>query len=433
MNKMKKNVIASVAKQSFAALSIASLVFLTACGDDSSSGPSSTDDETELSSSSNDDEGSSSSKKKDKSSSSVKESSSSSKKDKSSSSVEESSSSSEISVSLTGVVFGSDYSTGELRWIDKDGKISESSLSFHQDSKVVTNGADLYVLERKGADNITKIDPEKLESKGKKAVVWQVSLDDEANPVDMAFDGDQAWVALQNADSLVKISTEDGKVKKSIKIGKFAYEGEHSPYVADIELDDGSLYVLMQRYTQDENYVVTYPKGLLAIYDASTGDLKDTIQLKSKNPSNVAVIGGNVYVATHGEYNAAYGTDADSQRGIEKVNVSKKKSELLISGEKLGGGVASMVVEDEIAYVAINLGYDENYAAVQSLKKVNLSSKKVEDIDGFTDMSGSMAIDDGLLYVGDRSVPAVVTWNGKKKNTIKQPKGALPPYNIALF
>ena len=433
MNKMKKNVIASVAKQSFAALSIASLVFLTACGDDSSSGPSSTDEETELSSSSNDDEGSSSSKKKDKSSSSVKESSSSSKKDKSSSSVEESSSSSEISVSLTGVVFGSDYTTGELRWIDRDGEISKKSLSFHQDTKVVTNGADLYVLERKGADNITKIDPDKLESEGKKAVVWQVSLDDDANPTDMAFDGDQAWVALQNADSLVKISTKDGKVKKSIKTGKFAYEGENSPYVADIELDDGSLYVLFQRYTMDENWVTTYPKGLLAIYDASSGDLKDTIQLKTKNPSTIAIVDGEVYVATHGEYNAASGTDADNKRGIEKVNVSKKKSELLISGEKLGGGIVSMVVDDDIVYVNIDLGMDANYAAIQELKKVNLSSKKVEDIDGFTDMSGSMAIDDGLLYVGDRGASAVVTWNGKKKNTIKQPKGALPPYNIALF
>lgn len=381
MNKMKKNVIASVAKQSFAALSIASLVFMTACGDDSSS----------------------------------------------------SSAPEEVEVSVAGVVFGSDYKTGELRWIDKDGEISKKSLSFHQDSKVVTNGADLYVLERKGADNITKIDPDKLESEGKKAVVWQVSLDDDANPTDMAFDGDQAWVALQNADSLVKISTKDGKVKKSIKTGKFAYEGETSPYVADIELDDGSLYVLFQRYTMDENWVTTYPKGLLAIYDASSGDLKDTIQLKTKNPSTIAIVDGEVYVATHGEYNAASGTDADSKRGIEKVNVSKKKSEVMISGEKLGGGVASMVVEDEIAYVAINLGYDENYAAVQSLKKVNLSSKKVEDIDGFTDMSGSMAIDDGLLYVGDRGASAVVTWNGKKKNTIKQPKGALPPYNIALF
>ena len=381
MNKMKKNVIASVAKRSFAALSIASLVFMTACGDDSSS----------------------------------------------------SSAPEEVEVSVAGVVFGSDYMTGELRWIDKDGEISKKSLSFHQDSKVVTNGADLYVLERKGADNITKIDPDKLESEGKKAVVWQVSLDDDANPTDMAFDGDQAWVALQNADSLVKISTKDGKVKKSIKTGKFAYEGESSPYVADIELDDGNLYVLMQRYTQDENYVVTYPKGLLAIYDASNGSLKDTIQLKTKNPSTIAIVDGEVYVATHGEYNSANATDADNKRGIEKVNVSKKKSELLISGEKLGGGIVSMVVDDDIVYVNIDLGMDANYAAIQELKKVTLSSKKVEDIDGFTDMSGSMAISEGKLYVGDRGASAVVTWNGKKKNTIKQPKGALPPYNIALF
>lgn len=338
-----------------------------------------------------------------------------------------------VEVSIAGVVFGSDYKTGELRWIDKDGEISEKTLSFYQDSRVKSNEADLYVLEGMGADNITKIDPDKLESDGKKAVVWQVSLDDGVNPVDMAFDGDFAWVALQNADSLVKISTEDGEIKKSIKTKKFAYEGETSPFVTDIELDDGNLYVLMQRYTQDENYVVTYPKGLLAIYDASKGDLVDTIQLKSKNPSSIAVVDGQVFVATHGEYNDAFGTDADDKRGIEKVNVSKKKSELLVSGEKLGGGVISMVVEDDIAYVSINKGYDENYAAIQALKKVNLSSKKVEDIDGFTDLSGSMAISDGKLYVGDRTASKVHVWNGEKKKSIKQPKGALAPYSIALF
>ena len=338
-----------------------------------------------------------------------------------------------VEVSIAGVVFGSDYKTGELRWIDKDGEISEKTLSFYQDSRVKSNEADLYVLEGMGADNITKIDPDKLESDGKKAVVWQVSLDDGVNPVDMAFDGDFAWVALQNADSLVKISTKDGEIKKSIKTKKFAHEGETSPFVTDIELDDGNLYVLMQRYTQDENYVVTYPKGLLAIYDASKGDLVDTIQLKSKNPSSIAVVDGQVFVATHGEYNDAFGTDADDKRGIEKVNVSKKKSELLVSGEKLGGGVVSMVVDDDIAYVSINKGYDENYAAIQALKKVNLSSKKVEDIDGFTDLSGSMAISDGKLYVGDRTASKVLVWNGEKKKSIKQPKGALAPYSIALF
>jgi outer membrane cobalamin receptor len=112
---------------------------------------------------------------------------------------------------------------------------------------------------------------------------------------------------LQAADSLVKISTEDGKVVKSIKTGKFAYKGEPSPYVADIEVDDGNLYVLIQRYTMDaETWVTTYPKGLLAVYDASTGDLKDTIQLKTKNPKALAVVDGEVYVAAENAFNRHY-------------------------------------------------------------------------------------------------------------------------------
>ena len=204
--------------------------------------------------------------------------------------------------------------------------------------------------------------------------------------------------------------------------------------MADIEIDDDNLYVLIQRYTMDaETWVTTYPKGLLAVYDASTGDLKDTIQLKTRNPKALAVVDGEVYVATHGEYNAASGTDADDKRGIEKVNVSKKKSELYISGKELGGGVASITVEDGIVYAAINLGYDASWNALMEVKKVDLSSKKVEKIKDISDASGSMVAKDGKLYVGDRTASKVVVWDGKKKSSLKQPKDALPPYSIALF
>ncbi len=169
MNK-KHNVIASMAKQSLACIAVASLAFgLSACGDDSSSssasGPLVGDAE------------------------------------------------------LAGVIFdGGDYQVpeGELRWIDVEGNISEKSLSFYQDSRVATNGNDVFVMEGLGTDNISLVKPEFIEEGAKKAVAWQVKFEN-SNPVDMAFDGEEAWVALQNADSLVKISTKDGKVVKSIK------------------------------------------------------------------------------------------------------------------------------------------------------------------------------------------------------------------------
>lgn len=450
MKQMKNKLIAGAA--------LASLAFgLVACGDDSSSTVLVVGgDDTELSSSSNDDassssvkaessssvakDASSSSAAKDESSSSVAkdESSSSAAKDESSSSVAEESSSSAEDVSsssaedvVTAAVFGSDYTTGELRWVINGNKLSEKSVAFFQDSKVIANGSDLYVLERMKADNITKLNSKELEEKGAEAVVWQISLDDNANPTDMVFSGENAWVALQNADSLVMISTKDGKISKSIKTTEFAYEGETSPYIADIELNDGKLYVLMQRYTMDPTtWATTYPEGLLAIYDASTGALKDTVQLLKKNPTAMTFFDGNLYVASQGEYNAAYGTDADEERGIEKVNLAEKKSELVVSGKTLGGGIYAFVAEDGIAYAAVYKAYGN-----VPLAKVDLAAKKASTVEGIADAEGSLAVKGGVVYVGDRSYGAekIFVVKDGKATAVESVEGALAPYSITLL
>lgn len=432
MKQMKNKLIAGAA--------LASLAFgLVACGDDSSSSALAAGDDTELSSSSNDDASSSSVKAESSSSVAKDECSSSVAKDESSSSVakeESSSSAEEVSSSsaedvVTAVVFGSDYKTGELRWVINGKKLSEKSIAFIQDSKVIANGSDLYVLERMGADNITKLNPKELEEKVEKAVVWQIPLDDGANPTDVAFSGENAWVALQNADSLVRISTKDGKISKSIKTTDFAYEGETSPYVADIELNDGKLYVLMQRYMLDPaTWATTYPKGLLAIYDASTGDLKDTVQLLKKNPTAMTFFDGSLYVASQGEYNAAYGTDADEERGIEKVNLAEKKSELIVSGKTLGGGIYAFAAEHGIAYAAIYKSYGD-----VPLAKIDLAAKTASTVEGIADAEGSLAVKGGVVYVGDRSFGAekVFVVKDGKASAVETVEGALAPYSITLL
>ena len=432
MKQMKNKLIAGAA--------LASLAFgLVACGDDSSSSALAAGDDTELSSSSNDDASSSSVKAESSSSVANDECSSSVAKDESSSSVakeESSSSAEEVSSSsaedvVTAVVFGSDYKTGELRWVINGKKLSEKSIAFIQDSKVIANGSDLYVLERMGADNITKLNPKELEEKVEKAVVWQIPLDDGANPTDVAFSGENAWVALQNADSLVRISTKDGKISKSIKTTDFAYEGETSPYVADIELNDGKLYVLMQRYMLDPaTWATTYPKGLLAIYDASTGDLKDTVQLLKKNPTAMTFFDGSLYVASQGEYNAAYGTDADEERGIEKVNLAEKKSELIVSGKTLGGGIYAFAAEHGIAYAAIYKSYGD-----VPLAKIDLAAKTASTVEGIADAEGSLAVKGGVVYVGDRSSGAekVFVVKDGKASAVETVEGALAPYSITLL
>ncbi|MBR2074447.1 MAG: PQQ-binding-like beta-propeller repeat protein [Fibrobacter sp.] len=368
-----QGVIASMAKQSLACIAVASLAFgLSACGDDSSSA-----------------------------------------------------SSNEPEVSLTGVFFASDYTTGELRWIDKEGKVSEKKLSFYQDSRVAVNGADLFVMEGLSKDNIVLVDPEKLETDGEKAVVWQVSLDDDTNPIDMAFDGDKAWVALQNADSLIHISTKDGKILKSIKTGTFSNGEEKSPYVADIALDDGKLYAVFARY----DAMWMYPNGLLAIYDASTGELQDTIQLLTHNPKNVIVSDGNVFVATQGDYNMNGATDADENRGLEKINLEKKTSTLFVSGQTLGGGIYQLAAEDGVAYACVLKTW-----GAQLLVKIDLATGKTETVKGVPDPE-FVAVKDGVVYAADRTFESEKLYVVKdgKATALDQPKGAIAPYNIALF
>lgn len=398
MNKMNKFI---------AGLAIAGFTFgLVACGDDSSSSTGAGGDD-EISSSS--EEGLSSS-------------------------VQDLSSSSEAAKKepkYTGVVFdGGDYNVpeGELRLIDKDGKISEKSLSFYQDSRVTTNGDYVFFMEGYGTDVVYKINPDLFDKGAEEAIVWSKKFDVTANPVDMSFDGEKAWVALQNADSLVQLSLNDGKIVKSIKTGAFASEGETVPYVTDIEVSDGKLYVLMQRYIN--TWPATYPKGLLAIYDASTGALQDTIQLATKNPQKMAFVKGTLYVATLGEYNENNGTDADANRGIEKVDVKAKKSALYISGEKLGAGLSAFVAEDDVAYVGVY-----KYYGGTLLAKVDLEKKTVTEVKGPSDIGWCLTLKNGVLYVGDRASgkETVYSYKDGKLTEVKQPKGAQAPYSIALF
>ena len=75
-------------------------------------------------------------------------------------------------------VFGSDMKSGELRWVNEDG-ISDKSLQFHKDSKIIGIDGNLFVLERFGADNLALVDASENE------VSWQVDFEDGDNPSDV--------------------------------------------------------------------------------------------------------------------------------------------------------------------------------------------------------------------------------------------------------
>ena len=318
-------------------------------------------------------------------------------------------------------VFGSDYKTGELRWVSEDG-VSEDSKEFNQDSKIVGVDGNLFVLERYGADNLALVDV------SNKKVTWQKDMGDGANPSDVVkANKDEVWVALEGAAKFVKVSVKDGEVVKTVKTDGFNQGKASTPNLVDFEVSGDTLFALFQR---SENYAYPVP-GLLALYKLSNGDLLDTIKLAKKNPMAMGFAKGKLYIASQGEYNADGGTDADDKRGIEVVDFDKKKTSVVVDGEKLGGGVYAFAVDPEgVAFAAIYKGFGD-----VPVVKVDLSEKSVKKVSDIADAEGSLYFDDvdGVLYVGDRGAKGgLFKYDEGKVTKIDAPKDMLPVYNITI-
>ena len=206
-----------------------------------------------------------------------------------------------------------------------------------------------------------------------------------------------------------------------------------SPNAADLEVSGDTLFAVFQRYTPAEDgfTAIFNDPGLLALYKLSDGTLLDTVQLLTKNPMAVKVVKGDVYVASQGEYNDSWGTDADENRGIEKIDLKNKKSELWVSGKALGGGVSTMDVDKASgkAYVAVYKIYGD-----VPVVEVDLGDKDVKEIVGVADASGSLFFDSDneLLYIGDRGMtePALRVFDGSTLKTLSD-EDDLPTYSIA--
>lgn len=318
-------------------------------------------------------------------------------------------------------VFGSDYKTGELRWVSEDG-VSEDSKEFNQDSKIVGIDGNLFVLERYGADNLALVDV------SDNKVKWQKDLGDGANPSDVVkANKDEVWVALEGAAKFVKVAVKDGKITKTVETKKFNQGKASTPNLVDFEVSGDTLFALFQR---SENYAYPVP-GLLALYKLSNGDLLDTIKLAKKNPMAMGFAKGKLYIASQGEYNADGGTDADDKRGIEVVDFGKKKTSMVVDGKKLGGGVYAFAVDPEgVAFAAIYKGFGN-----VPLAKVDLSEKSVKTVSEVSDVEGSLVFDDvdGVLYIGDRGAKGgLFKYDEGKVTKIDAPKDMLPVYNITI-
>jgi len=334
-------------------------------------------------------------------------------------------------------------SSASIECLDNESCLDDEDLSSDSDdakssssAKSSKNKSSSSVKKDEKSSSSEKVTSSSSEKKDEKS---SSSTKDEKSSSSTKDEKSSSSEKVESSSSEAPVSSSSAEPESSSSVElKVTYLSE-TPNAADLEVSGDTLFAVFQRYVPVEGGADFKDPGLLAMFKLSDGTLLDTVQLLTKNPMSVKVVKGNVYVGTQGEYNSSWGIDADENRGIEKIDLKKKKSELWVSGTALGGGVNSMEVNaaDGKAYVAVYKAY-----GTVPVVEVDLASKTVKSVGDVMDGSGGLFYDAEakLLYIGDRGFMDwstfdsgnmfVHVYDGKTLKAATDEDGMFQPYSI---
>jgi len=319
----------------------------------------------------------------------------------------------------------SDFASGYLEVLNMtDTTMEAEGLSIYSDAGVVSYGGAVYILERKGADNVMKIDPTQS---GASSVLYQESLTDNSNPQDMVFSSStKAYISNEATAEITIFDPDAGESSGSIDISAYIHNPDSnlSPYAGDMELVDNSLYVLLQRRDG-------YSPGLASLIleiDTETDAVVDTFATDFKNGFAMAYYDGALYVSNPG--NAFVSGDG----GVEKVDLSTGDVTTIVTEDDLGGN------PNHIIHKSGSVFYVTNYVGWQNVEVVELdvSDGSMTSVPGIVDAFGSIAYDKEYdrLYVGERDSVSMGIRIFEDNTEITDPvksENSLPPKSMVII
>jgi hypothetical protein len=314
--------------------------------------------------------------------------------------------------------FTSNYVNGALRWMNTtDAALASGSLSFNNDSKVITHGGKIFVLERP-LDNSTFTSNGTLNclspTSGSPTSYGTAELEDGSNPYDIAFIGTTGYIAQYGLNYLQVFDVTTCGLTDTIQLPNVlpgnAVTGS-SQNAASIKASGNTLLVVMQRWIQyppdtvDANREAT--NGVLVRINAPAKTLIDTVELNYYNPQSSVLDGNNLYIASaYDLYSSINGTVS----GIEVVNIaaSSTSSTPLVNGGTLGGGATSMVLGDDVLWTIVYQSWGN--ATVKSVSFGGAVLNTVPNVDkatclAYDNVANKLFIGNGTVYDTTSTAP----------------------------
>jgi hypothetical protein len=326
------------------------------------------------------------------------------------------------------VITTTDYNIGGNLASIVEGETTAATnlLLLHSDLVVTAYEGYVYVIERKGGDNIIKLDPNNL---GESGVIYQKSVGNDSNPQDIAFVSEnKAYVSRHSDTALWIIDPSTGDKIGEVDLSGFvAYAGTDSaeavPQMSSMAIAGGKLYVVCQRLKGWDPGDVS----LIVVIDIASDTVIKPIELERKNPCDIALFGGKLYVACTGSWSDP--TDG----GLEVIDTAADTNQgVLISETELGGNLSGVAVVSASKGYVLVMGTWPN-TVVKSFDPQ--TSAVGEALVGATSAADAEFNGSGKLYVADRSTehPGIYIYDTFDDQLIAGPiSTGLPPNCIAF-
>ena len=301
-----------------------------------------------------------------------------------------------------------DYSSGSYSVLLDDLGAARDVAAIHPDAVVRCTQAGPIILERFGADTVTRIAGE-----SPFAVLGQFSVEGGSNPVDLALlSSGRAVVTRNNVTAAAVVDLEGGTLDTTSLDLEALADADGIPEMSAVFVAGGRLFVALQLLDRDTATWDPTGPGLVAVFDEATlapvdadpaTEPVDAITLGGANPQAGAqpspMDPAAVFVAEAGTYGAADG-------GIETIDTAALEAGgWIVTEETLGGDIAAFVVVDAgTGWAAVSR---PEFAGDKLVRFDPADGTIVEDAvietEAYT-LTGLALTEDGRLLVADRTL-----------------------------
>ncbi len=336
--------------------------------------------------------------------------------------------------SIVAVTIDYDYSAGNMGYYSiSDTTAYANLLSIWSDNDIRTSNGAIYVLERYGKDNLMRINGSTI---AESTVVYEKNIGASVDIQDIALvSASKAYVTELYGSKVVIVNPSTGvRTGKTVDLSGFdTYAGtvnaDSVPYASKELYYNGKVYVACQRLKAPAGgYIQAADTSKIVVINATTDTLEKAINLIYKNPQELSIFNGKLYVGSVGIWGV-------NDAGIEEIDLSTDTNTgSIVTESAFSGDIASIiVVSDTKGYAVISTP-----TFTTELHSFNPQAKTVGPRIAGLDApcSGHMAFDGTYVYVGDRSnsTPGIVVIDPVTDAKIGTTKNVgLPPNSLAFL